>query len=169
LAVSVFECQHSSFADDHHPVDRGTSLSNRHPEDSVPTYQYACTECAHRFEAVQAFTDDSLTDCPVCGGQLRKVYGSVGVVFKGSGFYRTDSRAAATSTAPANGAGEKSAGGDTPSEKSGGEKKPDKAAASTGDSAGSAGGSKDASPAGKGSPSKSSTGGGGSAAGKAAS
>jgi putative FmdB family regulatory protein len=58
----------------------------------VPTYQYACTACGHRFEAVQAFTDDSLTTCPVCSGQLRKVYGSVGVVFKGSGFYRTDSR-----------------------------------------------------------------------------
>lgn len=58
----------------------------------MPTYQYACTECGHRFEAVQAFTDDSLTTCPVCSGQLRKVYGSVGVVFKGSGFYRTDSR-----------------------------------------------------------------------------
>lgn len=58
----------------------------------MPTYQYACTACGHRFEAVQAFTDDSLTTCPVCSGQLRKVYGSVGVVFKGSGFYRTDSR-----------------------------------------------------------------------------
>ena len=58
----------------------------------MPTYQYACTDCGHRFEAVQAFTDDSLTTCPVCSGQLRKVYGSVGVVFKGSGFYRTDSR-----------------------------------------------------------------------------
>lgn len=62
------------------------------PEDHVPTYQYACTDCGHRFEQVQAFTDDSLTVCPVCGGKLRKVYGSVGVVFKGSGFYRTDSR-----------------------------------------------------------------------------
>ena len=58
----------------------------------MPTYQYACTECGHRFEAVQAFSDDALTQCPECGGKLRKVYGSVGVVFKGSGFYRTDSR-----------------------------------------------------------------------------
>ena len=66
----------------------------------MPTYQYACTECGHRFEAVQAFTDDSLTTCPVCSGQLRKVYGSVGVVFKGSGFYRTDSRNGKTATAP---------------------------------------------------------------------
>jgi len=59
----------------------------------VPTYAYACTECAHRFEAVQSFTDDSLTVCPVCGGRLRKVFNAVGVVFKGSGFYRNDSRA----------------------------------------------------------------------------
>jgi putative FmdB family regulatory protein len=58
----------------------------------VPTYQYACKVCEHRFEAVQSFTDASLTECPECSGQLRKLYGSVGVVFKGSGFYRTDSR-----------------------------------------------------------------------------
>jgi len=58
----------------------------------VPTYQYACTECDHRFDAVQSFSDPSLTECPVCGGKLRKVFSSVGIVFKGSGFYRTDSR-----------------------------------------------------------------------------
>ena len=58
----------------------------------MPTYQYACTACAHRFEAVQSFTDDALTECPQCSGRLRKVFNSVGVVFKGSGFYRTDSR-----------------------------------------------------------------------------
>ncbi|MGH8893954.1 MAG: FmdB family zinc ribbon protein [Actinomycetes bacterium] len=58
----------------------------------MPTYQYACTECGHRFEAVQSFTDDTLTDCPQCTGRLRKVFNSVGVVFKGSGFYRNDSR-----------------------------------------------------------------------------
>jgi putative FmdB family regulatory protein len=63
----------------------------------VPTYQYACTEpeCGHQFEAVQAFSDAALTACPVCEGRLRKVFSAVGVVFKGSGFYRTDSRAAA--------------------------------------------------------------------------
>lgn len=61
----------------------------------MPTYQYACTECGHRFEAVQSFSDAALTQCPVCQGRLRKQYGSVGVVFKGSGFYRTDSRRAA--------------------------------------------------------------------------
>jgi len=65
----------------------------------VPTYQYACTECGHRFEAVQSFTDDALTDCPQCTGRLRKVFNSVGIVFKGSGFYRTDSREKAKSDA----------------------------------------------------------------------
>jgi putative FmdB family regulatory protein len=62
----------------------------------MPTYDYACTHCDHAFEVVQAFTDDALTECPECGGRLRKVFGSVGVVFKGSGFYRTDSRASST-------------------------------------------------------------------------
>ena len=63
----------------------------------MPTYQYACTECDHRFEAVQSFSDTALTACPECSGKLRKLYGAVGVVFKGSGFYRTDSR---SSSAP---------------------------------------------------------------------
>jgi putative FmdB family regulatory protein len=58
----------------------------------VPTYQYACTDCADRVEVVQRFTDDPLTVCAACGGRLRKVYSPVGIVFKGSGFYRTDSR-----------------------------------------------------------------------------
>jgi putative FmdB family regulatory protein len=59
----------------------------------VPTYQYACTACDDRLEVVQRFTDDPLTRCPACGGPLRKVFSSVGVLFKGPGFYRTDSRA----------------------------------------------------------------------------
>lgn len=67
----------------------------------MPTYQYACTACEHRFDAVQSFSDASLTECPECGGKLRKLYGSVGVVFKGSGFYRTDSRSESKSTAAA--------------------------------------------------------------------
>ena len=58
----------------------------------MPTYSYACTECGDRFDAVQAFTDDALTSCTKCQGRLRKLFNSVGVVFKGSGFYRTDSR-----------------------------------------------------------------------------
>jgi putative FmdB family regulatory protein len=63
----------------------------------VPTYQYACTnsECGNRFELVQSFTDPAATECPVCEGPVRKVFSAVGVVFKGSGFYRTDSRVAA--------------------------------------------------------------------------
>ena len=58
----------------------------------MPTYQYACTACDERLEAVQTFTDAPLTECPVCGGALRKVFSAVGVVFKGSGFYKNDSR-----------------------------------------------------------------------------
>jgi putative FmdB family regulatory protein len=58
----------------------------------VPTYQYACTECGHQLEAVQSFSDEPLTICTECQGRLRKVFSAVGVVFKGSGFYRTDSR-----------------------------------------------------------------------------
>ena len=58
----------------------------------MPTYQYSCNDCGHFFEVVQSFSDDSLTVCPECEGRLRKVFNAVGVVFKGSGFYRTDSR-----------------------------------------------------------------------------
>ncbi|AWV48923.1 hypothetical protein JK2ML_0180 [Mycobacterium leprae Kyoto-2] len=58
----------------------------------MPTYSYECTECTNRFDVVQAFTDDALTTCEKCSGRLRKLFNSVGVVFKGSGFYRTDSR-----------------------------------------------------------------------------
>jgi putative FmdB family regulatory protein len=63
----------------------------------VPTYQYACTECGHQLEAVQSFSDEPLTVCPDCAGRLRKVFTGVGIVFKGSGFYRNDSRKADTS------------------------------------------------------------------------
>lgn len=58
----------------------------------MPTYSYACTECDNRFDIVQSFSEDSLTVCPACSGKLRKLFNSVGIVFKGSGFYRTDSR-----------------------------------------------------------------------------
>ena len=64
----------------------------------MPTYQYQCTECGNGLEAVQKFTDDALTVCPTCNGRLRKIYSAVGVVFKGSGFYRTDSRSSSSST-----------------------------------------------------------------------
>ena len=78
------------------------------PEVHVPTYSYACTECDNRFDAVQAFTDDALTTCPQCSGRLRKLFNSVGVVFKGSGFYRTDNRES----------GKKSSSGDSSSSSS---------------------------------------------------
>jgi putative FmdB family regulatory protein len=66
----------------------------------VPTYQYTCTECGEPLETVQKFSDEPLTVCPACGGRLRKVFSPVGIVFKGSGFYRTDSRNGASATAP---------------------------------------------------------------------
>ncbi|MEV0434196.1 FmdB family zinc ribbon protein [Nocardia sp. NPDC050413] len=68
----------------------------------MPTYSYACTECDNRFDIVQSFSEDSLTECPQCTGKLRKLFNSVGIVFKGSGFYRTDSRGgASTASEPA--------------------------------------------------------------------
>lgn len=115
----------------------------------MPTYSYACTECDDRFDVVQAFTDDALTTCEKCDGRLRKLFNSVGVVFKGSGFYRTDSRAdgkksksssngsgdAAPSSASSDkgGSSEKSGSGDKggSSEKSTGSATPATAAASS--------------------------------------
>ncbi|MFT3796950.1 FmdB family zinc ribbon protein [Microbacterium sp.] len=79
----------------------------------MPTYSYACTQCGHSFDAVQSFSDAALTDCPECDGRLRKQYGSVGVTFNGSGFYRTDSRAKQSDAA----AGAKA--GSTPSSSAG--------------------------------------------------
>jgi putative FmdB family regulatory protein len=64
----------------------------------MPTYAYACKQCGHRFDAVQSFADPTLTECPECGGPLRKEYGSIGVTFNGSGFYRTDSRSSGSSS-----------------------------------------------------------------------
>src|SRR5699024_6435417 len=87
----------------------------------VPTYSYACSECGHAFDLYQSFSDDALTVCPECGGVLRKKFSSVGVVFKGSGFYRTDSRTdgrgstGSTSSAPSKASG--SAGGSGSPEK----------------------------------------------------
>jgi putative FmdB family regulatory protein len=84
----------------------------------VPTYQYACMDCAEDFEVRQSFSDPSLTECPACEGRLRKVFNAVGIVFKGSGFYRTDSRASADAgTSKANGSSESSK--DTASDKAG--------------------------------------------------
>ncbi|MEV8046345.1 FmdB family zinc ribbon protein [Streptomyces griseoluteus] len=67
----------------------------------MPTYQYQCKDCGEGLEAVQKFTDDALTECPSCGGPLKKVFSAVGIVFKGSGFYRNDSRGASSSSSPA--------------------------------------------------------------------
>ncbi|NDZ97145.1 FmdB family transcriptional regulator [Streptomyces sp. SID6673] len=64
----------------------------------MPTYSYACTECDNKFDIVQSFSDDSLSECPQCTGRLRKLFNSVGIVFKGSGFYRTDSRSGSSSS-----------------------------------------------------------------------
>jgi putative FmdB family regulatory protein len=82
----------------------------------MPTYAYACKHCGHRFDAVQSFSDPTLTECPECGGVLRKEYGSIGVTFNGSGFYRTDSRSGSSSTAKASQGGD--AGSSSSSSKS---------------------------------------------------
>ncbi|MSW30224.1 MAG: FmdB family transcriptional regulator [Actinobacteria bacterium] len=66
----------------------------------MPTYDYQCKDCGHAFEAQQAFTDDALTECPSCGGALKKKFGSVGIAFKGSGFYKNDARGSSGSSTP---------------------------------------------------------------------
>jgi putative FmdB family regulatory protein len=117
----------------------------------VPTYSYACTECDNRFDVVQGFSDDALTTCEKCSGRLRKLFNSVGIVFKGSGFYRTDSRqdgqksktsangSSTSDAASSSGSGEKSRSGEKSgsgdkngsSEKSSSSPTPSTAAAST--------------------------------------
>ncbi|GAB2630978.1 zinc ribbon domain-containing protein [Streptomyces capparidis] len=103
----------------------------------MPTYQYQCTDCGEGLEAVQKFTDDALTECPSCDGRLRKVFSAVGVVFKGSGFYRTDSRAGAKgssskSSSSSNGSGDSSSGSKDSGTKGSGSK--DSGGSSKGDS-----------------------------------
>jgi putative FmdB family regulatory protein len=100
----------------------------------VPTYQYACTECDHSFEQFQSFVDDALTVCPQCQGRLRKVFNAVGVVFKGSGFYRTDSRSTET-----NGKvdGKPVKAGDTTSDSTSDSRPDTKSGSSSGESSGS--------------------------------
>lgn len=73
----------------------------------MPTYEYACRSCGEHLEVVQSFKDDALTTCPGCKGALRKVFGAIGIAFKGSGFYKTDSRAAANSDRKSKSAGDK--------------------------------------------------------------
>ena len=84
----------------------------------MPTYSYACTECGNRFDEVQAFSDDALTSCPQCNGRLRKLFGKVGVVFKGSGFYRTDSREPAKSSSGSTSSSESTSSSSSSSDKS---------------------------------------------------
>ncbi|QBJ90968.1 FmdB family transcriptional regulator [Streptomyces seoulensis] len=81
----------------------------------MPTYQYQCKDCGEGLEAVQKFTDDALTECPSCGGPLKKVFSAVGIVFKGSGFYRNDSRGASSSSSPATKPSSTSSSSDTKS------------------------------------------------------
>ena len=108
----------------------------------MPTYQYTCTECGEPLETVQKFSDEPLTVCPACGGRLRKVFSPVGIVFKGSGFYRTDSRKSATAAAPA--AKDK-------------DKSPAESSSSTSSDSGSSNGSADKAAAKKAEPAKSSS------------
>ncbi|MCX5381918.1 FmdB family zinc ribbon protein [Streptomyces sp. NBC_00083] len=96
----------------------------------MPTYQYQCTECGEGLEAVQKFTDDALTVCPNCDGRLKKVFSAVGIVFKGSGFYRNDSRGSSSSSSPA------SSSSSTAKSSSGSDSKP-AAASSSGSSSSS--------------------------------
>jgi putative FmdB family regulatory protein len=109
----------------------------------MPTYEYACTACGHLLEAVQRFTDDPLTECPECRGALRKVYAPVGIVLKGSGFYKTDSRAAARG---ANGSGTKKEA-DSKSESSSDSTSSESTAKKETPSSGDGKGGKDAKPA----------------------
>ena len=156
LAVAGSECQP--------PV-----TSTTRGQSALPTYQYRCTECDHEFEEFQSFTDDALTVCPVCGGRLRKVFNAVGVVFKGSGFYRTDSRAAgvsstAASSSPANGSGD-SGSSDAGTKTSGSEGSAESSSGSSGSKDAGSSGSKGSGSSGSGASSSSSSSAGSSSAG----
>ncbi|WP_242900744.1 FmdB family zinc ribbon protein [Actinomadura terrae] len=108
----------------------------------MPTYQYVCTECGEPLEVVQKFSDDALTECPACNGKLRKVFSAAGIIFKGSGFYRTDSRGSGkTATAGASSNGSSSNGASNGSGDSGGSGKSDSSSKSSGDASSSGSGS----------------------------
>ena len=81
----------------------------------MPTYSYRCTECGTAFDIQQAFTDDSLTECPTCNGRLRKLFSAVGVSFNGSGFYRNDSRASAKPASSSSSSSSETSGSSSPS------------------------------------------------------
>jgi putative FmdB family regulatory protein len=113
------------------------ALARGHQEDDVPTYAYACTACDHRFEVQQSFTDAALHECPQCEGRLRKLFNAVGIVFKGSGFYRTDSRGSGGSGGSGGSTG--SSGSDAASPASTSTASGDSAKAASGGSGSSAG------------------------------
>lgn len=126
----------------------------------MPTYQYRCTDCGRDLEVVQKFSDTSLTVCPTCAGTLRKVFNAVGVVFKGSGFYRNDSRAASKDTSESGGSDKKSeSSGEKPAEKA---EKAGKNAPATADAGSGAGKSSSTSDSGTSSPQPSKVGANGS-------
>jgi putative FmdB family regulatory protein len=102
----------------------------------VPTYEYACRSCGAHLEVVQSFTDDALTTCGACSGPLRKVFGAVGISFKGSGFYKTDSRKGSSTTSAASGASGDAAGGGADGGTSGSDAKAKEPASTSGASAG---------------------------------
>ena len=110
----------------------------------MPTYEYRCRECGEQLEAVQAFTDDPLTECPTCGGPLRKLFGSVGIAFKGSGFYRNDSRSTAKAAA-SNGDKDKASTSSTPSSSSESTSSSSSSSSSSSDTASSGSAGKDSS------------------------
>jgi len=100
----------------------------------MPTYQYRCKDCGHDFEVVQAFTDDALTECPECDGALKKVYGNVGISFKGSGFYKNDARSGSKSTSSSSSSSSSessSSDSSSSSDKKGDTKKAEKATSSS--------------------------------------
>jgi putative FmdB family regulatory protein len=103
----------------------------------VPTYSYACTECGNRFDEVQAFSDAALTTCPQCSGRLRKLFGNVGVVFKGSGFYRNDSRESAKASAKSSSNGSSTSSESTSSSSSSEKSSSDKSSSSSSNGSGS--------------------------------
>ena len=111
----------------------------------MPTYSYACTECDNKFDVAQAFSDAALTECPKCEGRLRKLFGKVGVVFKGSGFYRTDSREAAKSSS--DGSSKSSESSSSTSSSGSSEKKSDSSKSDSSSSSSSSAGSSSSAPA----------------------
>ncbi|MFL9658148.1 FmdB family zinc ribbon protein [Streptomyces sp. PB17] len=105
----------------------------------MPTYQYQCTECGEGLEAVQKFTDDALTECPNCQGRLKKVFSAVGIVFKGSGFYRNDSRGSSSSSSPASSSSSKAASSSASSSSDSGSSSSSSSSSSSGSGSSSAG------------------------------